>query len=251
MQGGYPRIGQCLIWTSHILKLAFVILLIKMLSRGFSTTKPILKLLLAIVLPPFIMISCTMTMLSGRFILNASRPINPNKFIKNVSMVNELNKLADEMITQPRVFWIGNGTDHFIFSLKYNDGNFSFDSKSISDAHDFTQPVWAEDMSTAVHFDSPFIDNSLKPTNQKLVDHNEYTFCKRASSVIRKYGFSNIKLYPESNVVQYQIYDFIGWDNGSYYVYYYCPDTHLPNDFKYKKKLNSNWYYIRKPRFQK
>ncbi|MHC4228932.1 MAG: hypothetical protein ACYSWW_26365 [Planctomycetota bacterium] len=166
-------------------------------------------------------------------------------------MVNELSELADEMITQPRVFWVGNNVEHFIFSLKYDDGNYSFNSKSISTGHDFTQPVWAEDMSKAAHVDLPFIDNSLKLTNQKLVDHNEYTFCKRASSVIRKNGFSNIKLYPESNVVQYQIYDFIGWDNGSYYVYYYCPDTHLPSDFKYKKKLNSNWYFIREPRFQK
>jgi hypothetical protein len=42
----------------------------------------------------------------------------------------------------------------------------------------------------------------------------------------------------------------MGWDNGSYYIYYYSPDGQIPDEFKYNQKLNDNWYYDARPRFR-
>jgi hypothetical protein len=251
IQREIASIGEVLIWISHVLKVAFLILLLRQYGNSFDNAPATRKVLLTVGAIPFFIVSCSMTMMSGRIILNASRPTNPNRLINNPGMLSELSNLADDMLTQPRVFWVGNGVDHFIFSIKYSDGDFNFSSQNIPSEFDFSKPVGAEDMSKAVHFDSPFLENSLQISDQRVVDANEYAFCKRASRIIRKHGFDNIKLYPEHSIVQYQIYDFLGWDNGCYHVYYYCPDSNLPSEYKFSKQHNPQWFFNREPRFKK
>ncbi|HPS54244.1 MAG TPA: hypothetical protein PLP05_01470 [Sedimentisphaerales bacterium] len=251
-QNGFSYASFCFITASHILKLVFLVALVWFMYKGVSLFDEtiVLQIFLGILCFPFFFISCAGTLISGREILNLSRPTRPDAFIEDQSSVQKLTDLANEMIKRKTVFWIGNGLG-FIFSIRYEDGDYQFDSRLIPQDCDFNEPVAAEDMSKMNHPDLPFQSSALKPTDQKILDPNDYAFCKRASSIIRKIGFDNIKLYHDHNVVQYQIYDFIGWDNGGYYVYYFCPNTTLPEEFKYEKKLNDNWYYIREPRFKK
>jgi hypothetical protein len=190
-------------------------------------------------------------MTSGRIILNMSRPVRPQSFINDRSAVDKLTRLANEMIRIGRIFWIGNGRGHFIFGIQYDDGDYQFDSRLVPDNYDFSKTLEAEDMSKVHHVDLPFQSNTLKPTDKKILEPMDYDFCKRVSGIIRKIGFDNMKLYRNEGVVQYQIRDFLGWDNGCYHVYYFCPGDKLPDEFKYTQKLNSNWYFITMPRFEK
>jgi hypothetical protein len=239
--------------TANILKLLFLILLAILMYKGVChlTGFAGFRILLIILCIPFFFVSCTTTLFSGREILNMSRPSDPNVFIKDKLSIKKLTDLGDEMIKKENVFWVGNNYDNFIFSIKYSDANYQFDSSYVTDNYDFNKPLSAEDMSKVHHPDISFINNELEPTNSKLVYKNDFIFCKKASKIIRKIGFDNIKLYPEFRVIQYQIYDFLGWDAGGYIVYYYCPDPNLPKKFEYSKKLNDNWYYIWTPRFSK
>jgi hypothetical protein len=249
-QNNYPDLSNYFYIAANISQLLFFVLLVILMCKGVCHfTK--LTWLRAIMTILVFFTSCTMTLISGREILNLSRPADPNTFITEKSITKKLTDLADEMIKKENVFWVGNNSSNFIFGIKYNDGNFQFDSSYITDDYDFNTPLNAEDLSKTSHPDLPFISNELKPTDSKIVNKSDYVFCKKASNVIKKIGFDNIKLYPEYRVVQYQIYDFLGWDNGRYIVYYYCPDPNLPNKFEYSKKLNDNWYYIQAPRFAK
>jgi hypothetical protein len=163
--------------------------------------------------------------------------------------MSQLTDLANEMIQRQRISWVGNSQYRFVFVIRYGNVGYQVASTVIPKDCDFRQPVPAEDMSKVRHLDLPFFSNAFKPTDRVLLDPNDYAFCRRASDLIRRIGFDNVRLYPEHNVVQYQIYDFIGWDNGWRYVYYFCPTGALPKSFSYTQQLNANWYYVRKPRF--
>jgi len=128
---------------------------------------------------------------------------------------------------------------------------YQFASTLIPRDHDFRQPVDAEDTPKVHHLDSPFLSDALEPTDRVLLDPNDHAFCKRASETIRHIGFDNVQLYPEQNVVQYQICDFLGWDEGTRYIYYFCPVGTLPEDFSYTRQLAPNWYYTQEPRFSR
>jgi hypothetical protein len=247
-QGGFATAGLCLVIISHVLKLAFLVLLVVLMSKSVRLSGRF-RLLLGVLCLPVFLVFCGLTLVSGRIVLNLSRPTRPGTFIRDRSTVGRLEDLAREMIQAGSVFWVGNGPKHFIFSIKYEDGDYQFDSRFIPDGHDFKRTVDAEDMSKVGHYDLPFQSGELRPTDKKVLDRNDYEFCKRASGIIRKIGFDNVKLYPDKNVVQYQICDFIGWDNGGYFVYYFCPDKTLAEEFKYSRKLNSNWYYTWQRRF--
>lgn len=249
-QSGFALAGLCLVIASHILKLTFLVLLIVLMKRGVGRLDR-LRMLLGILCLPIFLVSCAATLTSGRIVLNLSRPTRPDVFIRDHSTVGRLEDLAHEMIQGKRVFWVGNARDHFIFSIKYEDGDYRFDSRLVPDDHDFKKPFAAEDMSKVRHHDLPFQGDALRPTDKKVLNPEHYEFCRRASGVIRKIGFDNVKLYPDSNVVQYQICDFLGWEYGEYFVYYFCPENPLAEEFRYSKKLNSNWYFIRHGRFAK
>ncbi|MGD0551442.1 MAG: hypothetical protein ABSB25_02195 [Sedimentisphaerales bacterium] len=184
-----------------------------------------------------------------RGILNASRPVNAEHFIKERLATKQLSALSREMIQKRNVFWVGNGPGGFTFGLTCADGNYLFDSRNIPKNYRFDTPIPVEDTNKVRHLDLPF-QPGFKGTDSKILGEEDYKFCARASSLIRRIGFDNVKLYPEPNIVQYQIYDFMGWDNGSYYIYYYSPDGQIPDEFKYNQKLNDNWYYDARPRFR-
>jgi hypothetical protein len=184
-----------------------------------------------------------------RGILNRSRPVNPARFIEENSTVKKLSALSEEMIQKRNIVWVGNGRRDFTFGITYADGNYLFESSNIPKGYRFDSPIPVEDTNKVRHLDLPF-QPGFRGTDLKILDGNDYEFCSNASSLIRKVGFDNVKLYPEPNIVQYQIYDFLGWDNGSYYVYFYSPNGQIPEEFRYKRKLNDNWFYDSRPRFK-
>lgn len=250
-QSGFEIAGFCFIIISHILKLLFLILLILLMNKGLGRFKTGFSILLGLLCIPIFFVSCAATMFSGRIILDLSRPARPAAFMKDQVAVDKLTDLANEMIQHKKIFWVGNGRGRFIFGIQYEDGKYQFNSQLIPRNHDFSKPVGAEDMSEVSHPDLPILSNELQITDRKILDPNDYAFCKRASRIIRKIGFDNIELYPEKNVVQFQIHNFIGWDNGWNNIYYFHHSDTLPEEFEYKTRLNSNWYYIIKPRFPK
>ncbi len=144
---------------------------------------------------------------------------------------------------------VGNSRYRFVFAIRYGNVDYQFASTHIPPPHDFRAPVDAEDMSKVHHVNLPFMRQALQPTDQVPLDPNDYAFCERASRVIRRIGFDNVILHPEHSVVQFQIYDFLGWDTGWRYVYYFSPSDALPEDFTYTQQLNANWCFARKPRF--
>jgi hypothetical protein len=184
-----------------------------------------------------------------RGILNRSRPVNPNRFMEEHSTVKKLSALSEEMIQKRNIFWVGNGPRDFTFGITCADGNYLFYSSNIPKGYKFDTPVLVEDTNKVRHLDLPF-QPGFKGKDSKVLNEDDYKFCARASSLIRRIGFDNVKLYTEPNIVQYQIYDFMGWDAGSYYVYFYSPGGQLPGEFKYDQKLNDNWYYCSRPRFR-
>ena len=119
MQSGFVNAGFCFIVISHILKLMFLILLILFMVKGLGRLNKGFRILLGILCLPIFFVSCTVTMISGRIILDLSRPARPGVFIKDQSAVNKLTGLANEMIQNKRIFWIGNGWGRFFFSIKY------------------------------------------------------------------------------------------------------------------------------------
>ena len=250
-QSGFEIAGFCFIGISQILKLSFLILLILFMNKGIGPLRTGFSILLGFLCIPIFFVSCAATMISGRYILYLSRPERPAAFMKDQAAVDKLTDLANEMIQNKKIFWIGNGRDRFIFGIQYEDGEYQFDSNLIPFNYDFSKPVGAEDMSEVFHYDLPVQNKDLQITDKKILDPNDYAFCKRASRITRRIGFDNIKLYPEKNVVQFQIRNVIGWDNGWYNIYYFHPGDTLPEEFEYKTRLNSNWYYIIKPRFSK
>ncbi len=249
-QHGLMTAGLCLAWTANILKVVFLVLLIALLIRVIRLHPSLfLRFLVAALFLPLVLLFGGLTASSGRLILNASRPTRPQVFIRDRAAVSRLTDLANEMIRRQRVTWVGNSRWRFVFDI--NDGGVEYQSAStlVPKDHDFNKPVDAEDMSKVHHPDLPFLRNDLRPTDKVLLDPNDYAFCRRASRTIRHIGFDNVKLYPEHNVVQYQIYDFLGWDNGTRHVYYFCPAGALPEEFPYTRQLNGNWYYACLPRF--
>jgi len=183
-----------------------------------------------------------------KIILNTKRPTDPNRFISNRPLVTQLTSFSEELIQKQNVFWVGNGWDHFIFGITYCDSNFRFHSDDIPENHNFAKPIPSEDAAKVEHLDLPFQPGHQR-TGLRVLDPNDYAFCKRASALIRRVGFHNVKLYHEDNIVQFQIYDFCGWDSGRYYIYYFSKDGTLPIKFEYDRKLNDNWYYDVSPRF--
>ena len=250
-QSGFEIVGLCFIIISHILKLLFLILLILFMNKGLGRLKTGLKIFLGFLCIPIFFVFCAATMISGRIVLDLSRPARPAAFMKDQVALDKLTDLANEMIQNRRIIWICNGRSRFIFGIQYEDGKYQFDSNLIPINHDFSKSVGAEDMSKVSHHDLPVQSKNLQITDKKILDPNDYAFCKRASRIIRKIGFDNIKLYPDINVVQFQIHNFFGWDNGWYNIYYFHPGDALPEEFEYKTRLNSNWYYILQPRFSK
>jgi hypothetical protein len=183
-------------------------------------------------------------------VLDYYRPVDPDRFFNNKEFVNELSELSQELIKKENVFWIGNnGWWSFIFGIKYPDSDYLFSSVHVPTNFDSKELIIAEDKAKVEHLDLPF-QFGHQPTVFKVLDPNDYAFCEQANSLIRKVGFHNVKLYPEENLVQYQIYDFIGWDGGSYYIYYYTPKGVLPSDLKYDRKLSDNWFYCCRSRFK-
>ncbi len=188
--------------------------------------------------------------ISYRVVLNNSRPSYSNWFFENQKLVDEITGLSQDLIKRENVFWVGNsGWSSFVFGIKYPDSDYLFSSEDIPTNFDSNELIRVEDTAKVEHLDLPF-QPGHQPTDLKFLEPNDYAFCERANSLIRKVGFHNVKLYPEVNIVQYQIYDFIGWDAGRYYIYYYSPQGVLPDDFKYDRKLNDNWYYCCRPRFK-
>jgi len=189
------------------------------------------------------------TLLSGMIMLDGSRPSRPTVFLRDPSAIKESTGLANEMIEKQRITWVGNSRHRFVFAIRYENAEYQFASTQITKDQDFHMPVDAEDMSKVRHVDLPFMSQALEPTDKVLLDPNDYAFRQRASKTIRQIGFDNMQLHPEHNVVQFQIYDFIGWDSGWRYVYYFSPAGTLPEDFTHTQQLNANWYFARKPRF--
>lgn len=184
-----------------------------------------------------------------RGILNESRPSDSKHFTANAITVERLTSLSHEIISRRDVFWVGNGSSDFTFGISFADGNYLFDSRNIPKNYRFDTPIPTEDTNKVRHLDLPF-QLGFKGTDSKVLNEDDYKFVARTSALIRRIGFDNVKLYPEPNIVQYQIYDFMGWDVGSYYIYYYSPNGQIPDEFKYKQKLNDNWYYDARPRFR-
>ena len=153
------------------------------------------------------------------------------------------------MLQKQRITWVGNSRHRSVFAIRYGNAEYQFASTQITKDQDFHMPVETEDTSKVQHLDLPCQSKALEPTDEVLLDPNDYAFCKRASRIIRRIGFDNVQLYAEHNVVQFQIYDLIGRDNGWRYVYYFSPTGTLPVDFTYTQPLNANWYFAREPRF--
>ncbi len=245
-QHGFALAGSRLILAANLLKPAFLVLLIVFF---FALTRPYpdrwVRFLLGVLCLPVFLISCATTVSSGRIILNASRPTRPDRFMRDQAAVARLTDLANEMIQKQRITWVDNGRYRFVFAIRSGNVEYQFASTHIPQNHDFRTLVEAEDISKVHHVSLPFRNRSLKPTDKVLLDPNDYTFCERASRIIRRIGFDNVMLYPEPNVVQFQIHDFLGWDNGALYVYYFSPSGTLPADFTYDRQLNANWYFGR------
>ena len=183
-----------------------------------------------------------------KYILNAWRPTNPDRFIVDSVLVAQLEELSRELIQKENIFWVGNGWDGFTSGITKDANDYLFDSRHIPEKYNFTEPIPVENMAKVKHLDLPF-QPGFQPTVRKVLDQSNYVLCKSVSELIRKVGFHNVKLYPEYKVVQFQIYDFYGWDGGQYYVYYFSEDESLPKEFQYDKKLDDNWYFDKHPRF--
>ena len=183
-----------------------------------------------------------------RKILNASRPIDPKAFMANDAQLDRLTELSRELIARRRVIWVGNDRNGFAFGIGMNDGDYLFTSESIPEGHDFRRPVSVEDMNKDQHVDLP-IRQRFKPTERKTVSQEDYEFCVGASKTIRKAGLDNVKLYRDSNVVKYEIRDFVGWDLGTYYIYLFSPTGEFPEGFGDNERLGGNWYFFEGDRF--
>jgi hypothetical protein len=249
-QHGLALAGSCLVSVANMLKPGFLILLtILAIDLAHRPRNRFVLVLVAIASLPPLLVASLATVLSGWIILDLSRPVRPEAFLRDAAAVNRLTALANEMAQRQRITWVGNSRYRFVFAIRYGNAEYQFTSMLIPRGHDFHMPVEAEDMSKVRHYDLPFQSHALQPTDRVLLDPNDYAFCRQASETIRRIGFDNIELYPEHSVVQYQIYEFIGWDNGWRYVYYFSPTGTLPEDFTYTQQLNTNWYFARKPRF--
>lgn len=249
-QQGWPIAGSCFVSAAIVLRPVFLVLLLLFLVRVSRLhPHPAVRILLAVVLTPVFLLFCEAMLVSKWVVRDLSRPAWPRTFVRHPAVVSELTDLANEMIQRQRVSWIGVRPYRFVFAIRDGDADYQFASTLIPRNHDFHRPVPAEDMSKVTHFDSPFLSNALKPTDDVLLDPNDYAFCRRASNLIRRIGFDSAELLPEHNIVRYQIYEFIGWDNGWRYVYYYCPTGTLPESLSGFQRLNANWFYARKPRF--
>lgn len=249
-QHGFAVAGSCLVSGANLLKPGFLILLMALLiDLWHLPAHRFLRVPLVVLYIPVLLVVSLATVLSGRIIQDISCPIRPDMFMQDQTAVEALTKLANEMIHKQHITWVGNSQYRFVFALRFGNAEYQFASTHIPPHYDFRTPVEAEDMSKVQHFDSLFLNNALKPTDKVLLDPNDYAFCGRVSKTIRRIGFDNMQLYPKHNVVQFQIYDFIGWDNGWRYVYYFCPSSTLLDGFTYDRQLNANWYFARKPRF--
>jgi hypothetical protein len=247
-QHGLTTAGFCLAGAANILKVVFLVLWIAFLVSVIQRHPNIfLRFLTAALFLPLLLVFGVLTAMSGRLILNASRPTRPQVFLRDRTAVSQLTDLASEMIRRQRVTWIGNSRWRFVFDVNYANAQYQFASTFIPKDHDFSKPVDAEDTSKVHH--SAVLPGNFRPTDKVRLDPNDYAFCQRASVTIRRIGFNNVMLYPEHNIVQYQIYDFIGWDAGTRYIYYFSPAGNLPEDVSYTRQLNANWYYTREPRF--
>ena len=249
-QYGFYSIGCAALLAYIAISIAFIICCIFTFFHSFMSTG--FTILLTIISFPVVMFFCSVFMMvSYRIALDYSRPASPDWFSNNKKLVDKLTGLSQELIKKENVHWVGNsGWWDFVFGIKYPDGVYLFCSANIPTNFDSKRLIPAEDTTKVNHLDLPF-QPGFQPTDQHSLDPNDYAFCERVDKLIRRVGFHNIKLYSEENIVQYQIYNLWGWDNGCYYIYYYSPRGKLPDEFKYDRKLDNNWYYCRRPRFER
>jgi hypothetical protein len=234
---------------SLLLYICFGILVVVIFIKSAVTNRFLVALIYLGLLAAFCPCLSLGYIVISRNILNASRPVNAEHFIKERLAVEQLSDLSKEMIQKRSIYWVGNGPSGFTFGMSCADGNYLFYSNKIPNNYKFDTPIPVEDTNKVRHLDLPF-QPGFQGKDLKVLNEGDYKFVVRTSALIRRIGFDNIKLYPEPNIVQFQIYDFLGWDNGSYYIYYYSPDGQIPDEFKYSEKLNDNWYYDARPRFR-
>ena len=188
-------------------------------------------------------------LLFDRAVLNFSRPTSPERFIKNPVIVKQLSSLAEELISRRNIYWVENRWRESIYGIGFTDGAYIFNSCNIPEDYRFDIPVKSEGVNLERYIASPYTSNK-QTSGSKVIDKYDYQICTHASALIRRIGFDNVKLYPEPNIVRYEIHDQLGWDSPVYYyVYYYSHSTQLPENFKYEIKLNDNWYIDSKQRF--
>jgi len=186
----------------------------------------------------------------NRDIQRISRPTFPERFISNSVVVQQLSSLSEELISRRHIYWVQNRWKRFIFGIGYADGTWVFNSQNIPKDYKFDIPVKVEDIGFVRSLKLYGMPNK-QTSDSKVVDKNDFEFCARASALIRRIGFDDVKFYPEPNIVRYEVHDTLGgWDSPVYYyVYYYSQSTQLPDNFKYESKLNDNWYFDSEPRF--
>lgn len=251
-QNGFFLISSIANIIAQILKLSFVVLLICSLCKVIAYfMKSVMLRIIGVILSVLIVfLSLSILLVISRIILNNSRPASPEYFTVNFALVDQLSQLSQEMILRENIFWVGNGDSDFVCGVSLEDGDYRFNSDDILAGHDFSRALPAEDASKVQHFDSPF-NPGHQSIDSKILSVENYKFCSRASSLIRKIGFDNVKLYRGEGVVQYAIYDFLGWDEGMYYFYFYSSSGILSEDFVFDQKLNEHWFYWRRDRFLK
>ena len=244
-QHGLAVAGSCLTSAANILKPIFLILLVAFLVLA-SRLHPnsAVQAFVALLSGALFFLSCGTTVLSGRIILNLSRPAWPGTFTRDQAAVRELTDLAHEMIQGARVFWIGNEPFQFLFAVHYPDADYRFASSRIAEGGDLGHPVDAEDTSKVAQ---AIFRPLFRPTDKALLGPNDYEFCKRASKTIRRIGFDSVQLHREQNIVQYEIDDFLG-HHGMRYIYCFSPESKPPEGFQWEQ-LSVNWYFVRKPGF--
>ncbi|MGD0572429.1 MAG: hypothetical protein ABSB11_05355 [Sedimentisphaerales bacterium] len=235
--------------SSFIFYLCFVISFLTIFIKMAVTN----NLLLALFYLLLIAVSCpclsVLYLNFDRAILNLSRPTFPERFIKNPVTVKQISSLAEELISRRNIYWVENRGRESIYGIGFTDGAYIFNSCNIPKDYRFDIPVKSEEINLERYIALPDMSNK-RTSGSKVIDKYDYEVCTRASALIRRIGFDDVKFYPEPNIVRYEIRDTLGWDSPVYYyVYYYSQSTQPPDNFKYESKLNDNWYFDSKPRF--
>ena len=188
-------------------------------------------------------------LLFNKAVLNFSRPTSLERFIKNSVILKQLSSLAEELISRRNIYWVENRRTESIYGIGFTDGAYIFNSCNIPKDYRFDIPVKSEGVNLERYITLPYTSNK-RTSGLKVIDKYDYEFCTRASALIRRIGFDDVKFYPEPNIVRYEIHDQLGFDSPVYfYEYYYSQSAKPPDNFKYKIKLSDNWYFDSEPRF--